>query len=78
MSASTISGKGWVVIPKELREKYGLKKGNKVHFIDYGGVIALVPVSHNPLAGSRGMLKGRTSLTRALQNSRKEDAGKGK
>ncbi len=78
MTVSTISGKGWVVIPKELREKYRLKKGDKVHFIDYGGVIAVVPFSHNPLAEARGMLKGKTSLTKALLNSREEDARKGK
>ena len=78
MNASTLSAKGWVVIPQELRERYGLKKGDKVHFVEYGGVIAVVPVSKNPLVESAGMLKGETSLVGALLRSRQQDAEKGK
>ncbi len=78
MNTSTLSAKGWVVIPQELRERYGLKKGDKVHFVEYGGVIAVVPVSKNPVGESAGMLKGETSLVEALLRSRQEDAAKGK
>jgi AbrB family looped-hinge helix DNA binding protein len=39
----TISSKGWVVIPADLRKKYGLKPGDAVNIVDYGGVLALVP-----------------------------------
>lgn len=78
MNTSTLSAKGWVVIPQELRDRYRLKKGDKVHFVEYGGVIAVVPVSDNPVEESAGMLKGATSLTKALLASRKEDALRGK
>ncbi len=78
MNTGTLSAKGWVVIPQELRERYGLKKGDKVHIIDYGGVIAIVPVSKSPLDAAAGMLKGNTSLVQALLQSRKEDLSKGK
>lgn len=78
MNTSTLSAKGWVVIPQELRERYRLKKGDKVHFVEYGEVIAVVPVSKNPIQESAGMLKGETSLVKALLKSRKEDASKGK
>ena len=76
MTTGTLSAKGWVVIPQELRERYRLKKGDKVHFIDYGGVVAIVPVSKKPLEEAAGMLRGKTSLVRALTKSRAEDAGK--
>ena len=78
MNTSTLSEKGWVVIPQELRERYGLKKGDKVHVIDYGGVISIVPASKAPIKESAGMLKGKTSLTRALAESRRRDAERGK
>jgi AbrB family looped-hinge helix DNA binding protein len=78
MSTGTLSAKGWVVIPQELRERYGLKKGDRVHFIDYGGAIAIVPVSKNPVREAKGMLKGDTSLVNSLLSSREEDSGKGK
>lgn len=77
MNISILSEKGWVVIPQELRERYGLKKGDKVHVIDYGGVISIVPASESPIKNSLGMLKGKTSLTRGLTNSRREDAERG-
>ncbi len=78
MTTGTLSGKGWVVIPEELRKRYGLRKGDKVHFIDYGGVVGIVPVSRNPVEEAAGMLKGKTSLVRALLKSRREDRDKGK
>ncbi len=78
MNTSTLSEKGWVVIPQEMRERYGLKKGDKVHVIDYGGVISIIPVSKDPIKESRGMLKGGSSLTKALLESRREDAARDK
>jgi bifunctional DNA-binding transcriptional regulator/antitoxin component of YhaV-PrlF toxin-antitoxin module len=78
MKSSIVSGKGWVVIPRELRDSYRLEKGSKVCFVDYGGVIALVPALKDPIEETGGMLKGDTSLTEALLKSRQEDAGKGK
>ncbi len=78
MNTSTLSAKGWVVIPQELRERYGLKKGDKVHFVEYGGVIAVVPIFKNPVGESIGMLKGNTSIVQALLKSKQEDATKGK
>ena len=78
MNTGTLSAKGWVVIPQDLRERYGLKKGDKVHFIDYGGVVAIVPVSRNPVEEASGMLKGDTSLIGALLDSRRKDACRGK
>jgi AbrB family looped-hinge helix DNA binding protein len=78
LNSSTVSAKGWVVIPKEIRERFGLKKGDKVHFIEYGGTIAVVPLSKNAVKESAGMLKGDTPLLAALLNSRQEDAAKGR
>lgn len=74
MNTSILSAKGWVVIPQELRQRHGLKKGDTVHFVEYGGVIAIVPVSRNAIKESTGMLKGDTSLTKVLLKSRSEDA----
>ena len=58
--------KGWIVIPAELRKKYGLLPGTEVQVIDYGGVLSLVPRLADPVRQAAGMLKGRKSLTRAL------------
>ena len=67
-----------MVIPPELRQRYGLKKGDKVRFVEYGGVIAVMPVLKNPIKDSAGMLKGEASLLGALAKSRREDAARGR
>jgi len=77
MNTGTLSEKGWVVIPRELRERYHLKKGDKVHFIDYGGMVAIVPISREPVRDAAGMLKGRTNLTAALLKERQDDKARG-
>ena len=66
MLTVTVSAKGWVVIPAELRKKYGIKPGSKLQFVDYGGALELIPVPDNPIEAAAGMLKGGKSLTEAL------------
>ncbi|MBI4505042.1 MAG: AbrB/MazE/SpoVT family DNA-binding domain-containing protein [Chloroflexi bacterium] len=73
MSTATVSAKGWVVIPQEIRQKYGLKKGRKVRFIDLGGVVSIVPVPDDPIAAGLGMFKGGPSLTQGLLEDRRQE-----
>lgn len=78
MNTSTLSKKGWIVIPQELRERYRLKTGDRVHVIDYGGVISIIPASDAPIKNSQGMLKGKSSLIKELVKSRRRDEELGK
>jgi AbrB family looped-hinge helix DNA binding protein len=70
MTILTVSPKGWIVIPAELRKKYDLQPGANVVLVDYGGVISIVPAMSNPIEESAGRLKGRRSLTKALLEER--------
>jgi AbrB family looped-hinge helix DNA binding protein len=56
MPSVTISPKFQVVIPKEIREKLGLKPGQKVQTIVYDDRIELILV--RPIKKMRGFLKG--------------------
>lgn len=58
MTTATISAKGWIVIPAELRRKYDLQPGTQVHVVDYGGVLALVPALEEPVRDALGMFEG--------------------
>ena len=71
MPTAIVSGKGWVVIPQDIRKRHGLKRGDRVHVIDFGGLVAIVPVAKDPLAAGRGLLKGGRSLTQALLEERR-------
>ena len=75
---ATVSEKGWVVIPADLRKKYNLHPGAKISVVDYGGVLALVPVMTKPVRQAAGMLKGRTSLTRALLTDHRRERSRGR
>jgi AbrB family looped-hinge helix DNA binding protein len=52
-----VSRKGSVVIPAELRKKYDLTPGKRVLFVDYGGVISLIPAMDDPIKQAAGMLR---------------------
>lgn len=73
-----VSQKGWVVIPADLRKKYNLRPGAEVSVVDYGGVLALVPSMTRPVRQAAGMLKGRTSLTRALLAEHRRERSRGR
>jgi AbrB family looped-hinge helix DNA binding protein len=70
MQPSTVSAKGWVVIPKSIREKHGLKKGSRVQVLDYGQTLAIVPLPDDPIEALHGMFEGGPSLTGELQAER--------
>jgi len=60
MSAATLTEKGQIVIPADIRARYELTPGTQLEFVDEGGVIRLVirrrlSIS-DPIAGF-GMVK---------------------
>ena len=66
-----ISQKGWVVFPAEFRKKYQLQPGTEVVFVDYGGVLSLVPAMKDAVNEAFGILAGEPSLTDELLKERK-------
>ncbi len=71
--ALTISNKGWVVIPAELRKKYHLVPGARVVIVDYGGVLSIVPAPQDPVRQGRGLLKDLPPLTKDLIEERSKE-----
>jgi len=72
MHANT-SAKGQIVIPSALREKYGIKKGTRVEFLEEGGKIVLLPRTmeqfDHALVRVRRKLRG-IDLISALEQAR--------
>jgi AbrB family looped-hinge helix DNA binding protein len=67
-----VSRKGQVVIPREVRDRFGIKPGAKVEFVTAGGSIRLVPVPDDPIAAARGFLKGGPTLSQMRKEKRRE------
>jgi AbrB family looped-hinge helix DNA binding protein len=55
MPRTIVSSKYQVVIPKDVREESGLRKGQTFQVISKGGVITLVP--EQPLSDLKGFAK---------------------
>lgn len=56
MSKVKVSPKYQIVIPKEVREKSGLKAGTTVELISYGNRIEVIPI--DSIKKLNGFLKG--------------------
>jgi AbrB family looped-hinge helix DNA binding protein len=74
MTEVSVTRKGQVTIPKELRKKFGIEEGSKVEIVEEQGTIAIRKLpSILDLAGS-GAKKGDVKeLKKALDQMRDED-----
>lgn len=58
MATATVSKKGWVVIPKAIRDRLGIKPGSRVSIDERDGVLVVVPVPDDPIEAAYGILRG--------------------
>lgn len=66
MTIAQISPKGQILIPKRIREKYGVKPGGKVHIVENPDGIVIRPAPEDPIGTACGFLEGDFSLTEDL------------
>jgi AbrB family looped-hinge helix DNA binding protein len=73
MPVISISKKGQVLIPRKIREKFGVKPGANVQLLEGSSGIIIKPAPENPIAAACGFLEGDFSLTQDLiQEQHKE------
>lgn len=71
-TSSKVTSKGQIVIPKKIREKYGIRPSSSIHWIEKEEGILMVPDSDDPIISARGMLQGAGLLKVYLQEKEKE------
>ena len=69
---SKVTSKGQIVIPKKLREKYGIRPSTSIHWVEKDNGILMIPDSQDPIIAARGMLKGSGILEAYLKEKRRE------
>ena len=69
---SRVTSKGQVVIPKKLREKYGIQTATTIRWVEKDQGILMVPDSEDPIVAARGMLKGSGILNAYLKEKKRE------
>lgn len=77
MSSATLSVKGQITIPKNVREQLGLNTGDRIEFIEIEkGIFKIVPATHDVTA-LKGIIKkpGKAVLLEAMENAIKNKAG---
>jgi AbrB family looped-hinge helix DNA binding protein len=73
MTIATVSSKGQLVIPKEIRDTLGIKPKQKVILKVVKGHAVIEPLPEDPVEYFCGVFKEGTSLTKALLKEREED-----
>jgi AbrB family looped-hinge helix DNA binding protein len=63
--------KGQIVIPAEIRKRYGIKPGSELQIMEYGGIIYLIPPVEDPIKAACGILPSKPSLSERLLKERK-------
>ena len=70
---ATVSSKGQLVIPSELRKKFRLKAGSRVAVLEENGVITIKPDPYDALLALRGKYAALPLEDDLLQDRRKLD-----
>jgi len=71
-ATSKVTSKGQIVIPKKIREKYGIHPSTSIRWIEKKEGILMVPDTEDPIIAARGMLKG-SGVLEAYQKEKKKD-----
>ena len=73
MKEATLTSKGQLVVPADIRKRYGLKQGTKVYFIEREGEIVFQPVTKEYIRSLCGILTSETPVTKELLKERARD-----
>ena len=71
-ASSKVTSKGQIVIPKKLREKYGILPATPIRWIERDEGILIIPQSEDPIKAARGMLKGSGVFSAYLKEKKLE------
>ena len=73
METSVLTSKGQLLIPKRLRNKYGMKSGVKVVFEETPGGVILKPMNEDYFNSFMGILKSDGNLKDEIKQHKKEE-----
>ena len=73
MDRAVVTVKGQIVIPSELRRKFGIKKGTQVYVYERDGEIAIKPTTDDYIRNMAGMAGTKGKLLKALMNEKSKE-----
>ena len=69
---STVSTRGQVSIPAELRKKFHIEPETQLEWIEDGNAIKVIPLPKDPIKAFRGAGRGRYTSEKLVKDRRKE------
>ena len=69
---TTATRKGQIVIPADLRRKYGIKEGTRIRVADEDNRIVLTPITSEYVQRLRGVLKEKRGMKILVQERKRE------
>jgi AbrB family looped-hinge helix DNA binding protein len=69
---TAVNAKGQIVIPAEIRDRFHIKRGTKIAFIEEEGRLLIQPVTDDFIASMRGSL-AKQGMPAKLQRDRDRD-----
>ena len=70
--SSKVTSKGQIVIPKKIREKYGIRPSTSIHWVEKEEGILMIPDPEDPIKAARGMFKGSGMLSAYMKDKKRE------
>lgn len=68
-----VSPKGQILIPKRIRERYGVKPGAMVQVLEEPDGIVIRPAPEDPIETASGFLEGDFSLTEDIREEHRRE-----
>lgn len=69
---TTVSTRGQVSIPVELRKKFNIEPDTQLEWIEEGNAIKVIPLPKDPVKAFRGAGRSRYTTEKLLKDRRKE------
>jgi len=77
MATTTVSAKGQISIPPEIRRRLNIKRGTKLHIEQKGQELVLRPTTAHQFQNVAGILRTKGRLSRMLLAERAKDRERG-
>jgi len=69
---TTVSTRGQVSIPAELRKKFHIEPETQLEWVEDGNAIRIIPLPKDPIMAFRGAGRGRYTSEKLVKDRRKE------
>ena len=73
MDRAVVTAKGQIVIPANLRRKFGIKKGTQVYIYERDGEIGIKPITDDYIRNMAGMAGTKGKLLNALMEAKAKE-----